>query len=54
VSLRLALSNPTLPEITDGYEIQLHHSMGHDPLETANEKEARLLGAIQIVVGSYS
>ncbi|MGO4486737.1 hypothetical protein, partial [Rhizobium sp. 2TAF27] len=30
VSLRLALSNPTLPEITDGYEIQLHHSMGHD------------------------
>jgi len=26
----LALSNPTLPEITDGYEIQLHHSMGHD------------------------
>jgi len=32
VSLRLALSNPTLPEITDGYEIQLHHSMGHDRL----------------------
>ncbi len=31
VSLRLALSNPTLPEITDGYEIKLHHSMGHDP-----------------------
>ncbi|WP_207105623.1 hypothetical protein, partial [Rhizobium tropici] len=30
VSLRLALSNPTLPEITDGYEIKLHHSMGHD------------------------
>ncbi|RSB58519.1 LuxR family transcriptional regulator, partial [Rhizobium pisi] len=26
----MALSNPTLPEITDGYEIQLHHSMGHD------------------------
>jgi hypothetical protein len=26
----LALSNPTLPEITDGYEIQLHHSLGHD------------------------
>ncbi|EGE57233.1 hypothetical protein RHECNPAF_45002 [Rhizobium etli CNPAF512] len=23
-------SNPTLPEITDGYEIQLHHSIGHD------------------------
>jgi hypothetical protein len=33
VSLRLALSNPTLPEITDGYEIQLHHSMGHDPVK---------------------
>ncbi|MBB3138983.1 putative nucleotidyltransferase component of viral defense system [Rhizobium pisi] len=33
VSLRLALSNPTLPEITDGYEIQLHHSMGHDQIE---------------------
>ena len=31
VSFRLALSNPTLPEITDGYEIQLHHSPGHDP-----------------------
>ena len=30
VSFRLALSNPTLPEITDGYEIQLHHSPGHD------------------------
>ncbi|PYE30181.1 hypothetical protein C8J37_12328 [Rhizobium sp. PP-WC-1G-195] len=30
-SFRLVLSNPTLPEITDGYEIQLHHSMGHDP-----------------------
>ena len=30
VSLRLVLSNPTLPEITDGYEIQLHHVMGHD------------------------
>jgi hypothetical protein len=32
----LALSNPTLPEITDGYEIQLHHSPGHDhpPLRT--------------------
>ncbi|TCQ01942.1 hypothetical protein C8J34_12428, partial [Rhizobium sp. PP-F2F-G36] len=29
-SFRLVLSNPTLPEITDGYEIQLHHSMGHD------------------------
>jgi len=28
----LVISNPTLPEITDGYEIQLHHSMGHDPL----------------------
>jgi hypothetical protein len=26
----LVLSNPTLPEITDGYEIQLHHSLGHD------------------------
>jgi len=26
----LVISNPTLPEITDGYEIQLHHSMGHD------------------------
>ncbi|HAU75610.1 MAG TPA: transcriptional regulator, partial [Agrobacterium sp.] len=26
----MALSNPTLPEITDGYEIQLHHSTGHD------------------------
>ncbi len=31
VSLRLVLSNPTLPEITDGYEIQLHHALGHDP-----------------------
>ena len=30
VSLRLVISNPTLPEITDGYEIQLHHSPGHD------------------------
>jgi len=30
VSLRLVISNPTLPEITDGYEIQLHHSMGHN------------------------
>ena len=30
VSLRLALSNPTLPEITDGHEIQLQHSPGHD------------------------
>ncbi|KRC03959.1 hypothetical protein ASE23_28120, partial [Rhizobium sp. Root73] len=30
VSFRLVLSNPTLPEITDGYEIQLHHSLGHD------------------------
>ncbi|WP_435269476.1 hypothetical protein, partial [Shinella sp. BE166] len=30
VSFRLALSNPTLPEITDGYEIQLHHILGHD------------------------
>ncbi len=29
----MALSNPTLPEITDGYEIQLHHSPGHDPQE---------------------
>jgi hypothetical protein len=27
----LAISNPTLPEITYGYEIQLHHSKGHDP-----------------------
>ena len=27
----MVISNPTLPEITDGYEIQLHHSMGHDP-----------------------
>lgn len=26
-----SIDNPTLPEITDGYEIQLHHSMGHDP-----------------------
>ncbi|THV27157.1 LuxR family transcriptional regulator, partial [Rhizobium rosettiformans W3] len=26
----MVISNPTLPEITDGYEIQLHHSMGHD------------------------
>ncbi|WP_312866635.1 RT0821/Lpp0805 family surface protein [Rhizobium sp. BK226] len=34
VSLRLALSNPTLPEITDGYEIQLHHSMGHDQIDS--------------------
>jgi len=33
VSFRLALSNPTLPEITDGYETQLHHSMGHDLLK---------------------
>ncbi|KAB1109618.1 hypothetical protein F4V89_26800 [Neorhizobium galegae] len=24
----MALSNPTLPEITDGYETQLHHSLG--------------------------
>jgi hypothetical protein len=32
----LALSNPTLPEITDGYEFQLHHSMGHDPYEQAS------------------
>ncbi|WP_210340070.1 hypothetical protein, partial [Rhizobium sp. P007] len=31
VSFRLDLSNPTLPEITDGYEIQLHHALGHDP-----------------------
>ncbi|WP_191969692.1 hypothetical protein [Neorhizobium galegae] len=30
MSFRLVLSNPTLPEITDGYEIQLHHSLGHD------------------------
>ncbi|MDW5317465.1 hypothetical protein, partial [Rhizobium sp. PL01] len=30
VSFRLVLSNPTLPEITDGYETQLHHSLGHD------------------------
>ena len=35
VSLRLALSNPTLPEITDGYEIQLHHSLGHDRIFAA-------------------
>jgi len=26
----LDLSNPTLPEITDGYEIQLHHALGRD------------------------
>ena len=30
VSFRLVPSNPTLPEITDGYEVQLHHSLGHD------------------------
>ncbi|MFK0335427.1 glycosyltransferase family 2 protein [Rhizobium sp. NPDC090275] len=28
----MSLSNPTLPEITDGYEIQLYHSLGHDPI----------------------
>jgi hypothetical protein len=27
----LALNNPTLPEITDGYKTQLHHEPGHDP-----------------------
>ncbi|MDK4742659.1 hypothetical protein PH547_27600 [Rhizobium sp. CNPSo 3464] len=34
----MALSNPTLPEITDGYEIQLHHSMGHDHLQDLIER----------------
>ncbi|MCQ1855893.1 transposase, partial [Neorhizobium galegae] len=36
VSFRLALSNPTLPEITDGYETQLHHSLGHDQVFSEN------------------
>jgi hypothetical protein len=31
VSFRLVFDTPTLPEITGGYEIQLHHAMGHDP-----------------------
>lgn len=31
MSLRLALSNPTLPEITDGYEIPATPLLGHDP-----------------------
>ncbi|WP_092576586.1 MULTISPECIES: hypothetical protein, partial [Rhizobium] len=43
VSLRLALSNPTLPEITDGYEIKLHHSMGHD--RTASQRRVLKNGA---------
>jgi hypothetical protein len=30
VSFKLALNNPTLPEITDGYETKLHHAPGHD------------------------
>src|SRR5690606_19210698 len=34
VSFRLVLSNPTLSEITDGYEIQLHHGTGHDRIES--------------------
>ena len=30
VSFRLVLNNPTLREITDGYETKLHHAPGHD------------------------
>jgi transposase len=26
----LVISNPTLPENTDGYETQIHHALGHD------------------------
>ncbi|MFK4259996.1 hypothetical protein [Agrobacterium tumefaciens] len=26
----MVTSNPTLPEITDGYETKLHHALGHD------------------------
>jgi hypothetical protein len=33
VSFKLALNNPTLPEITDGYETKLHHAPGHDLTE---------------------
>ncbi|MBB5596868.1 hypothetical protein GGD49_006395 [Rhizobium tropici] len=43
VSLRLALSNPTLPEITDGYEIKLHHSMGHDQSSDCNASAMSLI-----------
>lgn len=51
VSFRLVLSNPTLPEITDGYEIQLHHAKGHDP-----EIRKDILGHINKDVneGTYS
>jgi len=35
----LVLSNPTLPEITDGYEIKLHHSLGHDHIVHGIQKQ---------------
>jgi len=39
-------SNPTLPEITNGYEIQLHHSLGHDPQVTLTAFETYAPGKI--------
>jgi hypothetical protein len=40
----LVLSNPT-PEITDGYEIQPHHALGHDPMRISNDRSLRLGGS---------
>ncbi|AOG12710.1 DDE domain protein (plasmid) [Agrobacterium sp. RAC06] len=37
------MNNPTLPEITDGYEIQLHHALGHDQAAAATNFFARTI-----------
>ncbi|WP_435269747.1 hypothetical protein, partial [Shinella sp. BE166] len=47
VSFRLALSNPTLPEITDGYEIQLHHILGHDHSKKSGNALVQVRGALR-------
>ncbi len=51
MSFRLDLSNPTLPEITDGYEIQLHHALGHDLLYHGN---GLVIGEIAVVEDDVS
>jgi hypothetical protein len=42
VFFRLALCNPILPEITDGYDTQLHHALGDDLTRRLTYDAARL------------